>query len=115
MKIQYGLALNIYGKGYYRSKDANKWEVQAGSPLMPDGEGTGKDDIPNALHPNVVISYDRMYMYYFTHPGRIGEDKNKDTYEQRRTSIQVVELKLNEAGWLTAKRNKPTYVKLSKP
>ena len=81
---------------------------------MPYGEGTGKDDIPNALHANVVISNNRVYMYYFTHPGRIGEDKNKDTYEQRRSSIQVVELKMNEEGWLTANRNEPTYVKLSK-
>ena len=82
---------------------------------MPYDEGTGKDDIPNALHANVVISNDRLYMYYFTHPGRIGEDKNKDGYEQRRTSIQIVELQLNKAGWLAANRNEPTYVKLSKP
>ena len=80
-----------------------------------DGEGTGKDDIPNALHANVVISNNRVYMYYFTHPGRVGSDKGKDAYEQRRTSVQVVELKLNEAGWLTANRNEPAYVKLSPP
>ncbi len=101
------------GQTVHRSKDGNTWQVQPGRPLMPDGEGTGKDDIPNALHANVVISSNRVYMYYFTHPGRIGVDKNKDSYEQRRTSIQVVELKLNEAGWLTANRNEPTYVKLS--
>ena len=82
---------------------------------MPDGEGTGKDDIPNGLHANVVISNDRVFMYYFTHPGRIGDDKKKDGYEQRRTSIQVVELKLDANGFLTADRNHPTYIKLSKP
>ena len=103
------------GQTVHRSKDGNTWEVQPGSSLMPYGEGTGKDDIPNALHANVVTSNNRLYMYYFTHPGRVGADKNKDGYEQRRTSIQVVELKLNEAGWLTANRNEPTYVKLLKP
>ena len=72
-------------------------------------------DMSVIIRNNVVISNDRVYMYYFTHPGRIGDDKNKDTYEQRRTSIQVVELKLNDSGWLTANRNKPTYIKLSRP
>jgi hypothetical protein len=115
-KDYYWLIIDTWnGQTVHRSKDGNTWEVQPGSPLMPDGEGTGKDDIPNALHANVVISNNRVFMYYFTHPGRIGADKNKDTYEQRRTSIQVVELKLNEAGWLTANRNEPTYVKLSQP
>jgi len=115
-KGYYWLIIDTWnGQTVHRSKDGNIWEVQPGSPLMPDGEGTGKDDIPNALHANVVISNDRLYMYYFTHPGRIGEDKNKDGYEQRRTSIQVVELQLNKAGWLAANRNEPTYVKLSKP
>jgi hypothetical protein len=115
-KGYYWLIIDTWnGQTVHRSKDGNTWEVQPGSPLMPDGEGTGKDDIPNALHANVVISNNRLFMYYFTHPGRIGQDKNKDTYEQRRTSIQVVELKLNKAGWITANRNEPTYVKLSKP
>ncbi len=115
-KDYYWLIIDTWnGQTVHRSKDGNTWEVQPGSPLMPDDEGTGKDDIPNALHANVVISNNRVFMYYFTHPGRIGADKNKDGYEQRRTSIQVVELKLNEAGWLTANRNEPTYVKLSPP
>jgi hypothetical protein len=54
-------------------------------------------------------------MYYFTHPGRTGEDKEKDTYGQRRTSIQVVELKLNNNDWITTDRNTPTYVQLFPP
>ncbi|MEO6730238.1 MAG: family 43 glycosylhydrolase [Ferruginibacter sp.] len=115
-KGYYWLVIDTWnGQTVHRSKDGSTWELQPGSRLMPDGEGTGKDDIPNALHANVVISNNRVYMYYFTHPGRIGADKNKDGYEQRRTSIQVVELKLNEAGWLTANRNEPTYVELSRP
>ena len=103
------------GQTVRSSSDGNTWELQPGLPLLPDGEGNGKDDVPNALHANFVLRNNRLYMYYFTHPGRIGNNKNKDTYEQRRTSIQVVELKLNEAGWLTANRNEPTYVELSPP
>lgn len=101
------------GQTVYRSKDGDRWELQPGSPLLPDGEGTGLDDIPNALHANVVVSKDRAYLYYFTHPGRIGKDKKQDTYGQRRTSIQVVELKLSPEGWMTADRNHPTYVQLT--
>jgi len=115
-KGYYWLVVDTWnGQTVHRSKDGNTWEVQPGTPLLPDGDGTGKDDIPNALHANVVISNNRVYMYYFTHPGRIGADKGKDGYEQRRTSIQVVEIKLNEAGWLAANRNEPTYLALSKP
>jgi len=99
----------------HRSKDGDTWEVQPGSPLLPDDEGTGIDDIPNALHANVVLSNNRVYMYYFTHPGRTGENKKKDTYEQRRTSVQVVELELSKEGWITANRNAPTYVQLFQP
>jgi len=115
-KGYYWLIIDTWnGQTVHRSKDGNKWEVQPGSPLLPDDEGTGTDDVPNALHANVVISNDRAYLYYFTHPGRTGNDKLKDTYEQRRTSIQVVELELNEEGWINANRNKPTRVQLVQP
>jgi len=73
------------------------------------------DDIPNALHANVVVNNDRVYLYYFTHPGRTGADKKKDGFEQRRTSIQVVELELTKEGWIRADRNRPTYVQLFPP
>lgn len=103
------------GQTVHRSRDGNTWERQPGENLLPDGEGTGLDDVTNALHANVVVNNDRVYMYYFTHPGRTGEDKEKDTYGQRRTSIQVVELKLNNNDWITADRNNPTYVQLFPP
>lgn|GEM_PF-227813 len=113
-KGYYWLIIDTWnGQTVHRSLDGNNWIVQPGGTLLPDDEGTGTDDIPNALHANVVISNNRAYMYYFTHPGRTGADKKKDTFEQRRTSIQMVELELNDAGWITANRNKPTYVKMS--
>lgn len=96
----------------FYSRDGKSWEKQPGESLLPDGQGTGKDDIPNGLHGEIVISNDRLYLYYFTHPGRVGENVNKDTFEQRRSSIQVVELKLDAKGLITANRNEPTYVSL---
>jgi len=65
-------------------------------------------------HPDVVISGGRAYLFYFTHPGRKGPDANKDTYEQRRSSIQVVELELKD-GWLACDRDKPTHILLQTP
>ncbi|SHE75547.1 family 43 glycosylhydrolase [Dysgonomonas macrotermitis] len=97
-----------------RSADAEKWELQPGGKLMPDGTGTGIDDIPAALHGEIVISDNRAYLYYFTHPGRVGEDKNKDGFDQRRSSIQVVELMFKD-GWISADRNQPTFVQLNNP
>lgn len=115
-KGYYWLIIDTWnGQTVHRSKDGNTWEVQPGGPLLPDDEGTGLDDIPNALHANLVISNDRAYLYYFTHPGRTGNDKLKDTYEQRRTSVQVVELEMNKEGWISANRNAPTYVQLFPP
>ncbi len=112
-KGNYWMLLDTWkGQQVFRSQDGKAWERQPGDPLLGYGTGTGTDDVPNALHANVVISNDRLYLYYFTHPGRIGEDRAKDGYEQRRTSIQVVELELNSEGWITADRNRPTYVLL---
>jgi len=104
------------GMGFktFRSKDANEWELQPGGPLMPEGSGTGSDDVATARHGDVVISNGRAYFYYFTHPGQVGEDTKKDGFEQRRSSIQVVELKLKD-GWIVANRDKPTFVDLEMP
>ena len=101
------------GMTVFRSVDGNQWERQPGDSLMPDGQGTGTDDIPNALHGEIIQSNGRTYLFYFTHPGRVGADKQKDGYEQRRSSIQVVELTLNNLHWIAANRNQPTYMYLS--
>jgi hypothetical protein len=59
----------------------------------------------------VVVSGDRAFLFYFTHPGRrLGTPK--DGAEQRRSSIQVVELELKD-GWLACDRDQPTHVLLN--
>ncbi len=100
------------GLGVYRSEDALSWEPQPTNLLANPGKGL--DDKVMGGHPDVVVSGDRAFLFYFTHPGRRGEDAKKDSTEQRRSSIQVVELKL-ENGWLTADRDETTYIYLKAP
>jgi hypothetical protein len=52
-------------------------------------------------------------LFYFTHPGRRPDAPKTDT-EQRRSSIQVVELKYKD-GQLTCDRNEPTHIRLTPP
>ena len=96
----------------YRSKDALTWTRQKENLLKHPG--TGADDQVKGGHPDVVVSGDLAFLFYFTHPGRRGEDANKDTYEQRRSSIQVVELEYKD-GWLSCDRDRPTHILLSPP
>jgi hypothetical protein len=57
------------------------------------------------------VSGDRAWLFYFTHPGRRGPDAKKDGPEQRRSVIQVTELK-EEGGWLRVDRDVPTHIRL---
>jgi beta-xylosidase len=100
------------GLSVYRSKDALNWQLQKNNLLEKPGKGL--DDKVKGGHPDVVVSGDRAYLFYFTHPGRKGPDANKDTYEQRRSSIQVVEMEFRD-GWLKCGRDKPTRILLKPP
>jgi hypothetical protein len=102
------------GLGVYRSADLETWTAQTGDLLgVP---GTGPDDGVNGGHPGVVVSGDRAYVFYFTHPGRNGtiSPDDKDNLELRRSSIQVVEL-MERDGVLSCDRNTATRVALAPP
>lgn len=99
------------GLGVYRSDDAVKWQAQPQKQNLLAEPGQGADDEVKGGHADVVVSGDRAYLFYFTHPGRRGANANKDTAEQRRSSIQVVELEIKD-GWITCDRNKPVAIKL---
>lgn len=102
------------GLGVYRSTDLETWTPQADNLLgVP---GTGADDGVNGGHPGVVVSGDRAYVFYFTHPGRNGtiSPDDKDNPELRRSSIQVVEL-VERDGVLSCDRNAPTHIRLKTP
>lgn len=110
---RYWMAVDIWdGLRFYRSEDALTWERQPHDLLKAPGRGA--DDGVQGGHPDVVVSGDRAFLFYFTHPGRRGPDANKDGYEQRRSSIQVVELQFQD-GWLTCDRDAPTYLDLEPP
>lgn len=97
------------GLGVYRSDNGNDWQPQAENLLS--GAGKGTDDEVQGQHADVVVSGDRAFLFYFTHPGRRADNPKKDQAEARRSSIQVVELKLKD-GWLTCDRDEPTSIKL---
>lgn len=100
---------NWEGLGVYHSDDMEKWERQPENILQVPG--TGEDDKVIGQHPDVVISKDKAYIFYFTHPGRIPGQRPKDRTDSRRSSIQVAELKY-ENGVITCDRDQPVYINL---
>lgn len=102
------------GLGVYQSADTLHWTPQAKDILEPlawDTEGLADEERVMGNHADVVISHDRAYLFYFTHPGRHGPDSGKDTFEQRRTSVHVVELEFRD-GEIVADRRSPTFIDL---
>lgn len=99
------------GLAVYRSTDATNWTRQSEALLV--APGTGEDDKVHGGHADVVVSGDRAFLFYFTHPGRRPDAPKTDT-EQRRSSIQVVELRYRD-GQLTCDRDAPTHIRLTPP
>ncbi len=88
------------GLALYRSDDAVTWKRVSTLLQQP---GTGPDDTAVGHHPEVILSGQRAYLFYFAQFGR-------------RSSIQVTELKFDEAnGTLTCDRNAPTMINLQPP
>ena len=101
------------GLAVYRSDDTLNWTRQSGGNLLQT-PGQGLDDQVKGSHAYTLVNQDRAFLFYFTHPGRRGPDARKDGYEQRRSSIQVVELKC-ENNRLTCERDQPTQIRLGPP
>ncbi|MEN3323233.1 family 43 glycosylhydrolase [Mariniflexile soesokkakense] len=97
------------GLGVYSSEDFVNWNRQENNILQIPG--TGLDDAVIGGHSDVVVSGDKAYVFYFTHPGRLSENKGKDTYQTRRSSIQVAELEYVN-GEIICNRNKPVIIKI---
>ena len=106
----YWMVVDVWkGLGVYNSDDCLKWTRQAKNLLEEPGKGP--DDKVKGGHPDVVVSNNRAFLFYFTHPGRQNNTPKSSLYEQRRSSIQVVELEYKD-GQLTCDRDKPTYIQL---
>jgi hypothetical protein len=95
----------------YRSEDARNWvRVRR----MLQDHGTGRDDTGVGHHPEVIISDNRAYLFYFVQPGTSATPGRPP--DHRRSSIQVVELKYEATNnTLTADRNAPTMIHLQPP
>jgi hypothetical protein len=99
------------GLALYRSEDALDW-TRVG--ILLHTPGTGPDDNAVGHHPDVIISNDRAYIFYFTHPGSRGGTAVEG--RSRRSSIQVGELHYDDAGKvLTVDRDQPTMINLQPP
>jgi hypothetical protein len=100
---------NWNGCGIYSSDDLVNWKRQEKNILQEPGKGA--DDMVMGGHPDVVVSGDRAFIFYFTHPGRIPGTKSNNINDSRRSSIQVAELEYND-GQITCNRDKPLYIKM---
>jgi hypothetical protein len=109
----YWMVVDVWnGLGVYRSDDALNWTAQATNLLQTPGKGA--DDQVKGGHADVVVSDDRAFLFYFTHPGRTESRPKIEGYEQRRSSIQVVELDYKD-GWIACDRDRPTHILLRPP
>jgi hypothetical protein len=110
---RYWMIVDVWdGLGVYASDDAEHWDRQSTNLLRSPGKG--EDDGVKGQHADVVVSGERAFLFYFTHPGRGRADAKKDSSDFRRSSIQVVELQLQD-GALTCDRDAPTHVRLTDP
>lgn len=99
------------GMGVYKSSDLEHWTKQSG--LILDGPSRRADDGPSGSHGDVVVTGDKAYIFYFTHPGRRfhtadHHDNNGNIpYDMRRSSIQVAELDVVDGSLVVKDRNQP--------
>jgi len=85
----------------------------AAKPLFRDPVFDGAADPRLIWNPQTK----RWWMFYTNRRGNVPgrpPGASKDTTEQRRSSIQVTELKSID-GWLTCDRNEPTHIALLPP
>ena len=108
-KGRYWMVVDVWdGLSVYSSDDCQNWKRQRSNLLREPGETP--TDRGRGGHPDVVVSGDRAFLFYFIHQGGRDADPT-DPYARRRSVIQVVELEYND-GEITCDRDKPTYIHL---
>jgi hypothetical protein len=110
--VQWMAVDNWSGCGIYSSADMINWKRQKKNILQDPGKGA--DDNVIGQHPDIVIDGDRAFIFYFTHPGRIPGKRAANEYENRRSSLQVAELKYTD-GQITCDRDEPVFIHLTPP
>jgi len=89
----------------WMSDDCSSWTRQSDILVTP---GTRAEDGAYGHHADVLVQDGRAYIFYFTHPGErpAGSPDTDMTYEQKRTSLQVAELTI-ENRELSCRRDEP--------
>jgi len=112
-KGKYWMITDVWsGLALYESEDLISWKNIPGN--LVEKPGKGLDDQVMGGHADVLINNDRAYLFYFTHPGRREGVNPENLHEQRRSSIQLVEL-FYEGGRLVCDRDRETRIKLKRP
>lgn len=110
---KYWMLVDVWkGMELYYSDDLLQWTKQATRILEQPGKG--KDDQAIGGHADVVVNNDRVFVFYFTHPGR--QKTNPATPGStagRRSVIQLTEL-FYENGELVCDRDRPVLIQLKK-
>ncbi|HEY6503067.1 MAG TPA: family 43 glycosylhydrolase [Chitinophagaceae bacterium] len=98
------------GMEVYSSDDLLKWTKQPSRILEEPGKG--KDDQAIGGHCDVVVNGDKVYVFYFTHPGR-RKDKpaSRGSFDDKRSVIQLAELHYIN-GEITCDRDAPVMISL---
>lgn len=111
---KYWMVVDIWkGMEMYFSDDLLKWTKQ--STRILEHPGNGLDDQAIGGHADLVVNNNRLYLYYFTHPGRSKNNPAKTgSVQDRRSVIQLTEL-FYEKGELVCDRDKPVTSKLKSP
>ncbi|MEG1935007.1 MAG: hypothetical protein RR141_03365 [Rikenellaceae bacterium] len=98
--------LGYVGLHCYESADAKNWTRNS---TILDKPGKRTDDGDQGRHCDVVVIGDRAFIFYFTHPGRIYDEKGIEieevSWNYHRASIQIAELELIE-GKMVCNRDK---------
>lgn len=104
---QYWMLVDVWkGMELYHSKDLLNWTKQPTRILEQPGKG--KDDQAIGGHADVLLNDGKIYVFYFTHPGRA---KGGDPTDQRRSVIQLTQLFL-QGEELKCDRDKPVLISL---
>lgn len=100
------------GMEVFSSQDLLTWTKQTTGILEEPGKG--QDDQAIGGHCDVVINNGRAFIFYFTHPGRNKINPAvKGSYNDKRSVIQVAELKYTDGG-ITCDRDADVFFNLLK-
>ena len=110
-KGKYFMIIDVWkGMEVYSSDDLLMWKKQKSRILEEPGKGL--DDQAIGGHCDVVVNSDKVYVFYFTHPGR-SKDKTtpRGSFDDKRSVIQLAELKYIN-GEIICDRDEQVTIKL---